>query len=116
MLEYWYKEKRTLVDFRRGPLGPHFDAFAAFLKDASFSASYAQKLLATCCHFNAFLIEQGIPHCSQISRALTEPFLDAYLAFTTSAHARVWPRLKVLAALNHLFGFLIRTKVLYNRA
>jgi hypothetical protein len=22
MLEYWYKDKRTLIDFRRGPLGP----------------------------------------------------------------------------------------------
>jgi hypothetical protein len=24
MLEYWFKQKRTLVDFRCGPLGPHF--------------------------------------------------------------------------------------------
>lgn len=32
MLEFWYKEKRSLVDFRRGPLGPHFDGFAAHLK------------------------------------------------------------------------------------
>ena len=112
MLEYWYKEKRTLLDFRRGPLGPHLDAFAAYLKDAGYSAGYGQKLLGTCCQFNAFLIEQGITHCSKISRALTEPFLDVYLAFTTSAPARLWPRLNVLTALNHLFGFLIHTKVL----
>jgi len=32
MLEFWYKEKRTLVDFRRGPLSPYFDGFAAYLK------------------------------------------------------------------------------------
>lgn len=30
MLEYWYKEKRTPVDFRRGPLGAHFDGFGAY--------------------------------------------------------------------------------------
>ena len=28
MLEYWYKEKRTLTDFRRGVLGSYFDGFA----------------------------------------------------------------------------------------
>jgi len=27
-LEYWFKERRTFIDFRRGPLGPHFDGFA----------------------------------------------------------------------------------------
>ena len=31
-LEYWFKERRTLVDFRRGPLARYFDGFAAFLK------------------------------------------------------------------------------------
>jgi hypothetical protein len=30
--EYWFKERRTIVDFRRGALGPHFDGFAAYLK------------------------------------------------------------------------------------
>lgn len=24
-LEYWFKERRTLNDFRREPLGPHFE-------------------------------------------------------------------------------------------
>jgi hypothetical protein len=37
MLEYRYKEKRTLVDFRRGPLGPHFNGFAAYLKAKGYS-------------------------------------------------------------------------------
>lgn len=32
MLEFWYKDKRTLADFRRGLLGPHFDSFAAYLQ------------------------------------------------------------------------------------
>ena len=112
MLEDYYKHKRSLVDFRRGPLGPHFDAFAAFLKDNGYSFAYAQKLLGTCCQFNAFLIEQGITRCAKLSQTLAKPFLDAYLAFTTSAPARIWPRLNALAALNHLFAFLIHTKVL----
>jgi len=36
MLEYWYKERRTMVDFRRGPLGPYFDGFAAHLKEEGY--------------------------------------------------------------------------------
>ena len=91
MLEYSYKATRTLVDFRRGPLGPHFDGFAAFLKEAGYGASDAPKILGTCCQFNAFLIEQRIPHVSKLSQALTEPFLDVYLAFTPSAIARLCP-------------------------
>ena len=45
MLEYWYKEKRTLVDFRRGPLGPHFDGFAARLKAEDYSPDGAKTVL-----------------------------------------------------------------------
>ena len=30
-LEYWFKERRTVSEFRRGPLGSHFDGFAACL-------------------------------------------------------------------------------------
>ena len=41
MLEYWYKERRTLVDFRRGPLGPYFDGFAARLKERGYTKHYA---------------------------------------------------------------------------
>jgi hypothetical protein len=38
-LEYWFKERRTLNDFRRGPLGPHFDGFAAYLKARSLAGT-----------------------------------------------------------------------------
>ena len=39
MLEFWYKEKRTLVDFRRGPLGPYFDGMAGSALKATPAAS-----------------------------------------------------------------------------
>ena len=45
MLEYWYKEKRTLVDFRSGSLGPHFDGFAAHLKAKEFSSHWGMEVL-----------------------------------------------------------------------
>jgi len=45
MLEYWYKDRRTLVDFRRGPLGPYFDGFAALLKRRGYARHGAQSSL-----------------------------------------------------------------------
>ena len=60
MLEHWYKEKRTLIDFRRGPLGPHFDGFAAYLKAKKYSHDFGRSVLGKCCQFNWFLIERGI--------------------------------------------------------
>jgi len=57
MLEFWYKEKRTLIDFRRGPLGPYFDGLAAELKAGGYSPSTAKVVLGKCCLFNYFLIQ-----------------------------------------------------------
>ena len=37
-------EKRTLVDFRRGPLGPYFDRFAAHLKERGYVAGAATEI------------------------------------------------------------------------
>ena len=86
MLEYWYKEKRSLVDFRRGPLGPHFDAFAAYLKTRGFSKHWGKEILGKCCQFNAFLIERGIVTCAELNESLIDPFLDLYLANSRTAH------------------------------
>lgn len=38
-LEYWFRERRTIVDFRRGPLEPHFDGFAAYALSDFFETS-----------------------------------------------------------------------------
>ncbi len=111
MLEDWYKETRSILDFRRGPLGPYFDGFSDYLKERGYTVAYGKKLLGTCCQFNAFLIEQRISRCSKISEVVTEAFLKAFVAFAPTTHARFWPRLKVRAALNHLFAYLAEAKV-----
>ena len=80
MLERWYKLRRTLVDFRRGPLGPYFDGFAARLKERGYCVSAAIGHLSKCCLFNGFLMDSGITKCRQISQSLTEAFLTEYLA------------------------------------
>jgi hypothetical protein len=77
-LEYWFKERRTLVDFRRGPLGPHFDGFAAYPKSKGYSQHWGSRTLAKCCLFNAFLIDQGITECEELSESLIDSFLDVY--------------------------------------
>ncbi len=85
MLEYWYKEKRTLVDFRRGPLGPHFDGFAAYLKAMGYSRDWGREVLGKGCQFNGFLVERGIASCRKLTESFIEPFLDVYLVSTRTA-------------------------------
>ncbi len=107
MLEYWYKERRTLVDFRRGPLGPYFDGLAARMKERGYSKDLARPVLGHCCLFNSFLVDQGITRSKEIAPAHFEAFIDAYLADfrTTSRHyvgrGAVWGHLK------HLLSYLV---------
>jgi len=112
MLEYWFKEKRTLVDFRRGLLGPHFDGFAAYLQAKGYSRHTGRELLAKCCQFNGFLVEQGLAHCAQLGDSHVEAFLRAYFAHipnpVTGCLATQQPR----RAIKHLFDYLIQIKVL----
>lgn len=106
MLEYFYKERRTMVDFRQGPLGSHFDGFAAYLKNSGYSHSRAKDILGKCCLFNTFLIDEGLTDCKSVSPSLIEPFLAVYLAdfrSTTPYCARTNTR----CALRHLFDYLI---------
>lgn len=110
MLEYWYKEKRTLVDFRRGPLGPHFDSFAAYLKAKGYSFGGATGVLGKCCQFNAFLIERGVASCRQLTESFIEPFLDVYLVNTRTAGTYYSPRILTRGALKVLFRYLIEIK------
>ena len=112
MLEYWYNEKRTLVDFRRGPLGPHFDDFAAYLKAKDYSRGGAKGLLGKCCQFNAFLIERRITTCAELTETLIDPFLDIYLENTRTAGTYYSPRIVTRGALKRLFSFLIETGAL----
>jgi site-specific recombinase XerD len=110
MLEYWYKEKRTLVDFRRGPLGPHFDAFAARLRAEDYSPDGAKTILSKCCQFNAYLIEHGVATCAQLTESLIEPFLELYLVHTRSAGTYYSPKIVARGALKRLFRYLVEIK------
>lgn len=107
MLDLWYKEKRTLVDFRRGPLGPHFDGFAAHLKAKGFCRDTATSVLGKCCLFNAYLIDRGIAACGEITEAMIAPFLDLYAANTRTACLSYSPRTLAKGALKRLFHYLM---------
>jgi len=80
MLEFWYKERRTLVDFRRGPLGPYFDGFAAYLKKQGYTRHTGQTILGKCCVFNSFLMDKGISRPKELNPSIIDSFLDAYLS------------------------------------
>ena len=109
MLEYWYKEKRSLVDFRRGPLGPHFDGFAAYLQAEGYSRNWGNAVLGKCCQFNAFLIDRRVKTVRKLDESLIEPFLDVYLAHTQTASATYAPRALAKSILKMLFRYLIET-------
>jgi integrase/recombinase XerD len=104
-LEYWFKERRTLIDFRRGPLGSHFDGFARYLKAKGYSDHRASEILGKCCQFNAFLIDQGITSCEELSESLIDSFLDVYLENVRTS-ASYSPRLNARALIKRLFLYL----------
>mgnify|MGYP000974577608 CR=1 FL=1 len=107
MLEYWYRERRTLVDFRRGPLGPYFDGLAARLKERGYSKSFGGQVLGNCCLLNSYLIDQGITRSNGITPAHFESFIDAYLAgFRTSSRLYVG-RGYVWCHLKHMLSYLV---------
>jgi hypothetical protein len=45
-LEYWFKERRTFIDFRPGPLGSYVDGFAASLKAKGCSYNWGRKIFS----------------------------------------------------------------------
>ena len=112
MLEYWFKEKRTLVDFRRGLLGPHFDGFAAYLQAKGYARHTGCELLAKCCQFNGFLLEQQVERCDQLGAARVEAFLQAYYAHVSDSVYGYSPIRTVRRAIKCLFDYLIQIKVL----
>ena len=112
MLECYYRDKRTLVDFRRGPLGPHFDGFAAYLQARDYAEAGARTVLGKCCQFNAFLLDQRVTDCSKLSQSHIDSFLRLYFAHVQPDKEGYCPRQTTLRALKHLFEFLIQIKVL----
>lgn len=111
MLEYWFKEKRTLVDFRRGLLGPHFDGFAAFLQARGYSHLFGREVLAKSCQFNAFLLEQGVCRIDHLEQSHVEAFLVAYFGHIPSGSPGYSPMKTARGALKHLFSYLIQNNL-----
>jgi len=111
MLEYWYKERRTLVDFRRGVLGSHFDKFAAWIKNKGFPKQTACEILGKCCQFNNYLVEKGISRCSLVNEALVGSFLDIYYENCRTT-AKYSPRDAGQRALTYLLNYLIEVKAI----
>ena len=111
-LEHFYCERRTLADFRRGPLGRYFDGFALTLKENGYSISTGRGILSTACVFNAYLMERGLTSATAVSEELVEPFLDVYLRDVRTTSQRYSPRGSALAQLRHLFFYLEALKVI----
>ena len=85
-LEYWFKERRTLIDFRRGPLGSYVDGFAAYLKAKGYSYNWGRKILGMCCHFKT-KIESVITDdaiCYDERKKLSTPLQFEYYSATSS--------------------------------
>jgi site-specific recombinase XerD len=110
-LEHWFKERRTVVDFRRGPLGPHFDGFAAYLKAKGYSQNWGSRTLAKCCLFNAFLIDQGITKCEELSESVIDSFLDVYFENFRTAGGCYAPRTNARGMLKRFFLYLTEIQV-----
>lgn len=112
MLEYWYKERRTLADFRRGPLGLLFDGLAARLKERGYSFHQGHVILGKCCLFNSYLIDQGITQCKKITPEHFESFIEAYLAEIRTTSQSYMPQSYTRGQLKHLFTYLVDQKII----
>lgn len=112
MLEFWFKEKRTLVDFRRGLLGPYFDGFAAYLQAKGYSRSTGRNHLAKVCQFNNFLLERSGVRLDRLGEADADAFIKAYSGHVTTLGPGYNPDQQARIALRHLFDYLIDIKVL----
>lgn len=115
MLEYWYKERRTLVDFRRGPLGPYFDGLGAYLKEKQYTLESAQGILGPSCLFNDFLVERGITACNGIAEMQVDEFLDQYFEHYRTTSLFKSRRGVCRGALLRLLGYLRERKVIKPR-
>src|SRR5260370_26063939 len=111
-LEYWYRQKRTLVDFMRVPLVGYFDGFASHLLATGYCQHRGGQILSRRCHFNAFLIDQVVTKCKELSESLVNSFLDLYLQDIRTNSEYYSPRVVVRGALKHLFAYLFEIKAL----
>ena len=112
MLEYWYKDRRALLDFRRGPIGKYFDGFSEYLKQRGCAHHTAQCILGKSCHFNIYLMNKGIRNPKEISPSLIESFLDEHLSNFRTTSKTYCARHVIRGQLNQLFKYLFEAKIL----
>ena len=111
-LEYWYKEKRTLVDFRRGPLGPFFDGFADQLRKRSYTHSSGLQILGKICQFNGYLLECGILNAADIRPSHLDGFIDAYVASSRPIICSESARKTLKGNVWHIYKYLFLKNVI----
>jgi site-specific recombinase XerD len=111
-LEHWFRQRRTLVDFRRGPLGDHFDGFSRVLASKGYSRWQGRRILAVGCQFNVFLLGRGISKLADVSDSLIEPFLDQHLHKAQAVRDPHEQRVSARGYLQALFRYLAATKAL----
>lgn len=111
-LEHFYRERRTLTDFRRGPLGPHVDGYANALKAKGYCHHLGRTKLGIACQFNVFLMDRGIATLADVSESLIKPFLELYLADVRTASERYRPRVNARCYMKALFQYLVESKAL----
>jgi len=111
-LEHFYRERRTLTDFRRGPLGPHVDGYANALKAKGYCHHLGRTKLGIACQFNVFLMDRGITTLADVSESLIKPFLELYLADVRTASERYKPRVNARCYMKDLFQYLVASKAL----
>jgi integrase/recombinase XerD len=109
MLEFFYEDRRTLVDFRRGPLGPCFDGFARHLKESDYSSHRGVDILRQLCQFNVFLIGKDVSNVRRITPAFEDSFVSTYLAHIQSPDGLYVATHSVRRALKILSQYLVST-------
>jgi hypothetical protein len=77
-----------------------------------FSENWGSRTLAKCCLFNAFLIDQGITRCEELSESLIDSFLDVYFENFRTTGAYYATRTNARGMLKRLFLYLIETQAI----
>ena len=112
-LEHYYKQRRTVADYRRGPIGPHFDGLIGDLKSLGYSDGTIKPILGRICQFNYFLIDRGQREVGSLTMSFAEPFIDACIPPIRDYPAYAATKAQSLRCdLKHLFNYLAKIKLI----
>lgn len=98
MTEYFLKDRRTLLRFREGPIGPCMDRFSEQLRHDGFSAGYACLLLRQVAGFSQWLKSNRI----ELHEVVSE-HAQKYLRYRVRKHRHLQG---AAAAVNRILNFL----------